>query len=97
MSESRALDVIKGAILLEHKGKALYDSVRDTSKIDAIKELFALLADEERKHIKILRQQFKRLTQGHSLEPEGLNADYSQVTDKVISEEIVKEVFFCRL
>lgn len=93
MSNAKTMDVIKGAILLEHKGKALYESVRDASNVEAIKELFSILAEEEGKHINILTKQFKRLTQGRSLEPEGLDADHSRVKDKVISEEIVKEVF----
>jgi rubrerythrin len=92
MSESRTLDVIKTAILLEHKGKALYESVRDTSKIDAVKELFSILADEEVKHINILTKQFRRLAQGLDLGTEGLEADHSRVTDEVISEDIVKKV-----
>jgi rubrerythrin len=93
MPESQTLDIIKGAILLEHKGKALYDSVRETSEIDAVKELFTLLSQEEDTHIKILNRQFRRLTEGKGIEPEGLEESHSAVADTVISESITKEVY----
>ena len=53
MTDKR-LDIVKGAILLEYKGKALYESVTETTKIEGVKELFKMLVREEQKHIDLL-------------------------------------------
>lgn len=93
MPESNTLDIIKGAILLEHKGRALYESVLKSTKFEAVKELFSILAKEEDNHIRILNRQFQRLIQGQSLDLEEQSTSHSQVVDSVISDDIVHEVF----
>ncbi|MBU4495944.1 MAG: hypothetical protein KJ874_11680, partial [Acidobacteria bacterium] len=56
MMDKRMEDILKGAILLEHKGKALYTSVLQTTEIPEIRDLFRLLAEEEDKHIAVLKK-----------------------------------------
>ena len=46
MSE-RALEAIKGAILLEARGEAFYRSVVEKSENSAIREVFETMAEEE--------------------------------------------------
>ena len=58
MEENKTLDMVKKAILLEHRGKALYESVAQKTKVAPVKELFEMLVEEEEKHIDILA--FKR-------------------------------------
>ena len=64
MAENKTLDIIKKAILLEHKGKALYESVAPKTEVTAVKELFEMLAEEEEKHIEILNKQFVLVSKG---------------------------------
>jgi rubrerythrin len=54
MSESKVVDIVKGAILLEYRGKALYDSVIQSTQSSVVKELFGFLSQEEAKHIELL-------------------------------------------
>ena len=68
MTETKALDILKGAILLEHRGKALYESVVKTSESEGVKELFNMLSREEDKHIFVLEKQFSRISKGESFD-----------------------------
>ena len=89
--EQHSLDIIKKAILLEHRGKALYDSVVHSSTVDEIKELFEILASEEEKHIEILNSQFNRAANGQDFEELELKRA-EQDTDKILTKEIINAI-----
>ncbi len=91
-AETTVLDIVKGAILLEHKGKALYDSVAKTTAVPAVKELFTWLAEEEVKHIAFLEKQFQRLVKGEGMHGVPEELDHTEAIDAVLAEEIVKSV-----
>ncbi len=93
MSEVKKLDIIKQAILLEHKGKALYESVVQSTKIDEVKALFIFLAEEEEKHIKILNQQYKLLKRGEVLDASGLEDIPVVSAKKIISNKVITQIF----
>ena len=54
MIQNKKVDIVKEAILLEHKGKALYESVTKTAEVEGVRELFNMLVREEKNHIRIL-------------------------------------------
>ena len=89
---NKKLEIVKGAILLEHKGKALYESVTETSKVEGIKELFKMLVREEEKHIDILNKQYSRILKGENFDASDLELDDGTVTAAIMSDEVVKEV-----
>ena len=90
--KDKVLDIIKGAILLEHRGKALYDSVAQKTDVEAVKELFDMLVSEEEKHITILEKQYTRVSKGEGFDSAGLEAIKGTTADAVLSEKIVKGV-----
>ena len=59
MSEDRAIEILKNAILLEKRGYAFYAKVAEQAKGEAVKKFFRLMADEETAHVQILSDQFK--------------------------------------
>lgn len=59
MSEDRATEILKNAILLEKRGHAFYAKVAQQASGDAVRKFFNLMADEELNHIKLLSEQFK--------------------------------------
>ena len=59
MSEDKAVEILKNAILLEKRGKAFYSQVAQHTSGKAVKQFFEMMANEEAKHIKILSDQFK--------------------------------------
>ena len=88
----KKLDIVKGAILLEHKGKALYESVTEKTKVEGVKELFKMLVREEEKHIDLLTKQYSRILKGKSPDASDLEQGDATVTAAVISNDVVKEV-----
>jgi rubrerythrin len=92
MAETNTLDILKGAILLEHKGKALYESVVKATESQGVRELFSLLSREEEKHIHILEKQFSRIAKGESFDVAELEKDHAATHEAVITGEIVKSI-----
>lgn len=92
MAEKNSLDILKGAILLEHRGKALYESVVKTAEQDGVKELFALLSREEEKHIHVLEKQYSRIAKGESFDVAELEKEHSATLDAIVTGEIVKSI-----
>jgi rubrerythrin len=88
----KTLDIVKEAILLEHKGKALYESVTESTKIEGVQELFKMLVREEQKHIDLLTKQYSRILKGESPDASDLEQGDATVTATVISDDVVKEV-----
>lgn len=91
MTDKR-LDIVKGALLLEHKGKALYESVAAATKIEGVKELFKMLVREEAKHIELLTKQYSRILKGESPDASELEKEDATVTAEIMSDDVVKEV-----
>ncbi|MFC2157647.1 ferritin family protein [Acidobacteriota bacterium] len=93
MTKDTIEDILKGAILLEHKGKALYDSVLKTSQVKGVREIFKMLAQEEVKHIQILTDQYSLMKKGEEFDLSGLDDVAFSASDEIITEDLVKEVF----
>ena len=92
MDKTSTLDILKGAILLEHRGKALYRSVVKTSESEGVRELFELLSSEEEKHIHVLKKQFSLVARGGSFDVAELEKDHAATFESVLSQDIVKSI-----
>ena len=92
MTETKTLDILKGAILLEHRGKALYESVVKTAESEGVKELFSMLSQEEEKHIGVLEKQFSRVVKGESFDISELDKEHASTHEAIITREIVKNI-----
>jgi len=53
-----AEDILKTAILLEHRGKAFYTTAARESQSEAVRQFFTRMAEEEEEHIEFLSRQF---------------------------------------
>ncbi len=93
MSKQGKLDILKGALYLEHKGKALYDSVIETTEVPEVKELFQILSKEEDHHREILKKQYSRVMKGEDFDVSELEKFHSEVGDQVLSSETVNNIF----
>ncbi len=92
MTETKTLDILKGAILLEHRGKALYESVIGTTESESVIELFRMLSREEDKHISVLNKQFSLIAKGKSFDIAELEKEHAATHEAIITEEIVKSI-----
>jgi rubrerythrin len=90
MTGNKLLEILKGAILLEHKGRALYKSVTDTSKVQGVKDLFSMLVREEEKHINVLNKQFSRVSKGKGFDLSSIKDSHAETSEAVLTD-IIKE------
>ena len=90
MSQDRALEVLKQAILLERQGKAFYEEVARSSQSRAVTDFFRLMAEEEGKHVEILSGQFSSYAAGDGFvgAPEAVGSTVSQVLSGDIRTQI---------
>ena len=61
------LDILKESILLERRGRALYQQAAKLSDNTAVRDFFQMMADEEKNHMHILEKQFKNYSDRHEL------------------------------
>jgi rubrerythrin len=95
MPENKTLDIIKKAIILEHRGKALYQSVTPETASNGVKDLFNMLAEEEDNHIEVLNRQYRSISRGGKFDAHGvagLSLGGDSVAARVLTEKIVNEI-----
>ena len=84
----KLVDIIKGALLLELKGRSFYENVANQTKNDSVKEVFETMAAEEQKHIAILSEHYTSLITKGKIEPR----EYEERPVDVASSVLVKKV-----
>ncbi len=92
MSENQILEILKGAILLEHKGKALYESVIRASQVQEVKDLFSMLAREEEKHIEVLNKQYSLIYKGEDFDVSDIRDLHGETLEAVLSDKIKENI-----
>jgi len=92
MSEKEVLDIIKKAILLEHRGRSLYRAAAAETRSEGVKELFDTLAEEEKNHIETLNRQYKSVSKGGGFEVGNLSAAGKSGDSEVLSGKIVSAI-----
>jgi rubrerythrin len=91
MPDRSQIDILKGALLLEHKGRALYMSAAETTKVQPVKELFETLVEEENKHIEFLSKQYGHLAGGGGFDLTDL-PEKSDASDHAFAGDIAGKV-----
>ncbi|MDY0296944.1 MAG: ferritin family protein [Acidobacteriota bacterium] len=92
MGKNEQIDIIKGAILLEHRGRALYESVAASQAKAPVRELFRLLAGEEEQHIEILSRQYASLNKDGSFALPDLETADQEAVDRTLTDKVLQEI-----
>lgn len=94
MESTKALDILKEAILLERRGKAFYTNVAEKSDSPAAKKIFMMMAEEEDEHIRFLSKQFANFVKENKfVRPENHEEDPNEETVlKILSEDIKNQI-----
>lgn len=93
MEENTAVKILKGAVLLEIRGKSFYQKVANDSQSEAVRDFFEQMAGEEEKHIKALAHQFKVYQSTHKFDPEALpKEEKSDAEIKVLTDKIKNQI-----
>ena len=93
MSETKTLEILKSAILLERRGRSFYLKVAEQTDSSAVKSFFEFMADEEQKHIDILAGQFKAYKEKGSFESGTFDkSETSKAVSEVLDTEIKEKI-----
>ncbi len=93
MENKKALDILKQAILLEKRGYSFYSTVAEQSKDPEIKNIFAIMAEEETTHVKFLSDQFASFDKNHQFLKVNLpDLANEKIAKLVLSEEIKNKI-----
>jgi rubrerythrin len=94
MENTKTLEILKQAILLETRGKAFYSNVAKQSNDADVKKIFEIMAEEEDQHIKFLSDQFKRFKENKGFDSTNLPNDVLEdnTTEQILSERIKQNI-----
>ena len=93
MSETRAQEILKEAILLEVKGQAFYRKVAEQAGGPAVKDFFEIMADEESRHIDVLSKQYRALsTDGRFADPGAEMNASGRIDAQVLTPKLKEQI-----
>ncbi|HPQ40621.1 MAG TPA: ferritin family protein [bacterium] len=92
MHNNKVEDILKKAILLEHKGRAFYQTIAKTTESPAVRNIFESMALEEEEHIRILTEQLKSTTQTGTFKMLELPEKSDEVAVNVLTGQIRNEI-----
>ena len=96
MTQSKSMEILKSAILLEQRGSAFYSKVASATESPAVttrSPFFSMMAEEERRHIKVLSEQAKSVQEAGVFSSSSIQAEESsQVATRVLSEELKDQI-----
>ncbi len=88
-----AEDILKTAILLEHRGKAFYTTAARQTESEAVRKFFDRMAEEEDGHIQYLSRQFSEYEKTGSFGENTFEVPSNDVeAAKILSEKIRMEI-----
>lgn len=88
-----AEDILKTAILLEHRGKAFYTTAARQAESEAVRKFFETMAGEEEGHIEFLSRQFAEFEKTGKFVGNTLESPVHDVEAfLILSKQIMKEI-----
>lgn len=88
----RALEAIKGAILLERRGGTFYRSVAEKTDNEAVSEVFQTMAAEEKKHEDVLAEHYSSLVKHGTLAAISDLGQAAEHSDEIINRQVKGEI-----
>ena len=90
MNDDQTTNILKSAILLEKRGQAFYEKLAQQTSGNSLKGFFEMMANEEKKHIQILSEQFKAYQDNNQFAP--AEFDDGRHGAGVVSEVLLREI-----
>ena len=93
MENSKILEALKMAILMEKRGQSFYTQVAKQTQSDEIRKIFETMANEEVIHEKFLSEHFHQLAKNNKLSSIDLPKENAEgLINLVLTEKIKKEI-----
>ena len=92
MPKKEMLNILKGAILMEQRGKALYQHTALQTSNDGVRQIFETLADEEDKHIRYLTDYFAGILKNDKAEPAAIRESPAETHKSILADEVLGSI-----
>ena len=92
MKDTKTLEILKTAILLERRGKAFYTQVSQQTKDPDVKNIFEIMAKEEDEHIRFLTEQFESYIKTNAFKTTRAPAEEDNTAEQILSAKIKKNI-----
>ncbi len=93
MDRDAALGILKNAILLERRGQAFYAKVAESTSVQAVKDFFTMMAEDEEKHAQVLSDQYRAYLARGSFAPRtGGDQRLPNFASEVLSDRLKREI-----
>ncbi|MFW5711985.1 MAG: ferritin-like domain-containing protein [Spirochaetota bacterium] len=92
MNDTQVIDILKKAIMLEQQGRNFYKKVADQTGSEAIRNIFTIMAEEEKKHEQILTEQASQYQNSGSFDFKGDIGDPEEFSREVLSKQITEQI-----
>lgn len=92
MTKSQALEVLKGALLFEMRGKAFYEHHARETRNPGLKKVFETMSIEEDGHVTLLARQMKSLASSGQFEPAGWKTAQNSISEQILTDGIKQQV-----
>jgi len=94
MNKQSVTDILKQSIIMEHRGKALYEQVAAQTGNDDVRKIFNVMAEEEQTHIDFLQKQLAHYNKQGSFDNNELEKapDGEAIANTILDEKMVKDI-----
>ncbi len=93
MENTKALEILKTAILLEKRGKAFYEKMAEQTASPEARKIFTTMAEEEKAHVEFLSVQFANfIKEGKFAKPDTSYNDTEDISHEVLNPQLIKEI-----
>ena len=92
MAEEKVVEVLKKAILLEQQGMSFYSRVAEQTRSEAVRNIFSIMAGEEKKHMEALTSQYKKYKESGSFSLKESLGEPNDFIEEVLSEKVKSEI-----
>lgn len=93
MENNKTIEILKTAILMEKRGYAFYCQVAEHTKVEEVKKIFSIMAEEEVAHIRYLTDQFSEYTKNAAFHKFALPKDsQDSIAKAILSKDIRKKL-----
>ncbi len=92
--ENQVTDILKQAIIMENRGKSLYQMVAAQTPSEEVKNIFQTMAEEEQMHIEFLSKQFAHYQKTKSFDVNQLEAaaEEEAIANAILTEKIKNDI-----
>lgn len=94
MNKTTVTDILKQAIIMEHRGKALYEQVARQTNNEEVRKIFNTMAEEEQTHIEFLQKQLTHYGNKGGFDRNDLEKapGHEAIANTILTEDMVKDI-----